>query len=100
MPAQPTLSLPKEPRDSKQREQERTARTFRCNFPPSARVLHNTDICLEDTVNGSRTSGLTKVTLACVVLLSTTLGFGQGGSMSPYQGERDGVSAGGKWMMF
>jgi hypothetical protein len=26
--------------------------------------------------------------------------FAQGGSMTPYQNERDGVSAGGKWMQF
>lgn len=64
------------------------------------RVLDNTDICPEGIVNGLCTSGITKVTLACVVLLCTTLGFAQGGSMSPYQGEKDGVTAGGKWMMF
>ena len=27
-------------------------------------------------------------------------GFAQGGAMTPYQNERDGVSAGGKWMQF
>jgi hypothetical protein len=55
---------------------------------------------VEGIVNGLRTSNISKVTLAYVVLLGTTLGFGQGGSMSPYQGERDGISAGGKWLMF
>jgi hypothetical protein len=49
-------------------------------------------------VNGSRTSD--KALLACVVLLGGALAFAQGGSMSPYQNEKDGVSAGGKWMMF
>src|ERR1700751_6053962 len=38
--------------------------------------------------------------LATAIFLPAILAFGQGGSMSPYQGERDGVSAGGKWMMF
>ena len=49
-------------------------------------------------MNGSRTSD--KALLACVVLLGGALAFAQGGSMSPYQNEKDGVSAGGKWMMF
>jgi hypothetical protein len=55
------------------------------------------------------------VVLACAVLLCATSALAQGGagskgffspqqapsgSMSPYQGERDGVSAGGKWMQF
>lgn len=53
---------------------------------------------MEGTVNGSRTSY--KAILACVVLLGGVLAFAQGGSMSPYQNEKDGVSAGGKWMMF
>ena len=51
-------------------------------------------------MKGTRTSDISEVTLACVLFLGTTLGFAQGGSMSPYQGERDGVSAGGKWLMF
>jgi hypothetical protein len=38
--------------------------------------------------------------LASVVVLCAAASFAQGGSMSPYQGEQDGVSAGGKWMMF
>ena len=49
-------------------------------------------------MNGSRTSH--KILLACVVLLSSAVAFAQEGSLSPYQGENDGVSAGGKWMMF
>jgi hypothetical protein len=49
-------------------------------------------------VIGSRTSG--KTLLACVVLLGSAVAFAQEGSLSPYQGEKDGVSAGGKWMMF
>lgn len=35
--------------------------------------------------------------LFCAAALSA---FAQGGAMSPYQGEQDGVSAGGKWMEF
>jgi hypothetical protein len=49
-------------------------------------------------VIGSRTSH--RLFLATAIFLPAILAFGQGGSMSPYQGERDGVSAGGKWMMF
>ena len=41
-----------------------------------------------------------KVLLAFGVLLCAASAFAQGGSMSPYQGEKDGVSVGGKWMMF
>jgi hypothetical protein len=38
--------------------------------------------------------------LACVTLLCAVSAFAQGGAMSPYQDEKDGVSAGGKWMEF
>ncbi len=37
---------------------------------------------------------------AFVALLFTVSAFAQNGAMSPYQGEQDGVSAGGKWMEF
>jgi hypothetical protein len=37
---------------------------------------------------------------AAVILLAATAALGQGGAMSPYQDEKDGVSAGGKWMEF
>ena len=37
---------------------------------------------------------------ACVTLLCAASAFAQGGAMSPNQDERDGVSAGGNWMMF
>lgn len=47
---------------------------------------------------GPRTSN--RLFLATAIFLPAVLAFGQGGSMSPYQGERDGVSAGGKWMVF
>jgi hypothetical protein len=40
---------------------------------------------------------LTALTATCVL---GACGFAQGGAMSPYQNERDGVSAGGKWMQF
>jgi len=47
------------------------------------------------------TSLTVKVALVCFALLcaAATL-LAQGGAMSPYQGEKDGVTAGGKWMMF
>jgi hypothetical protein len=58
-------------------------------------------------VNGSsssrkpnRTALAAKAVLACVILLCAASALAQGGAMSPYQGENDGVSAGGKWMMF
>jgi hypothetical protein len=38
--------------------------------------------------------------LACVTLLGTVSAIAQRGAMSPNQDERDGVSAGGKWMEF
>ena len=42
-----------------------------------------------------------KSILIFMALLCTAISaFGQTGSMSPYQGEQDGVSAGGKWMEF
>ncbi len=41
-----------------------------------------------------------KAVLACVTLLCAAFAFAQGGAMSPYQNEKDGVSVGGKWMMF
>src|ERR1051326_3594380 len=34
------------------------------------------------------------------LLLFAAASFAHGGSMSPYQGEQDGVSAGGKWTEF
>jgi hypothetical protein len=71
------------------------------------RVQNNKEVCLEDTVNGSRTSRkpngtvlAAKAVLACVTLLCAASAFAQGGAMSPYQDEQDGVSAGGKWMQF
>jgi len=51
-------------------------------------------------VNRSRTSLILNVFLAFLFALWTVSAFAQGGSMSPYQGEHDGVTAGGKWMMF
>ena len=43
-----------------------------------------------------------KAFLACFTLLcaAATSALAQGGAMSPYQDEKDGVAAGGKWMMF
>lgn len=47
-----------------------------------------------------RTSSICRALLAWVVISFGTCALAQRGSMSPYQGERDGVSAGGDWMMF
>ena len=62
---------------------------------------------LEDTVNvlhashqPNRTALAAKAVLACVTLLCAASAFSQAGAMSPYQDEKDGVSAGGKWMEF
>ncbi len=62
---------------------------------------------MEDTVNGlpssrklNRTALAVKALLACVTLLCAASALAQGGAMSPYQDEKDGVSAGGKWLMF
>lgn len=42
-----------------------------------------------------------KALLACLALSAAAVCvFAQGGAMSPYQGEKDGVSAGGNWMVF
>jgi len=35
-----------------------------------------------------------------VVIILTAVALAQSGAMSPYQGEKDGVSVGGKWMEF
>ena len=50
-------------------------------------------------MNSSSSFGNTLFTLAALCLLSAAA-LAQGGAMSPYQNERDGVSAGGKWMQF
>lgn len=47
-----------------------------------------------------RTALAAKAVLACVTLLCLASAFAQNGAMSPYQDEKDGVSAGGKWMEF
>jgi hypothetical protein len=43
-----------------------------------------------------------RAVLACltVVCAATISAYAQGGAMTPYQDEKDGVSAGGKWMEF
>lgn len=51
-------------------------------------------------MKGLRTSHILKGFLVTFAILCAALAFAQDGSMSPYQGEKDGVSAGGKWMMF
>jgi hypothetical protein len=48
----------------------------------------------------NRTALAAKAVLACVTLLCAASALAQGGAMSPYQDEKDGVSAGGKWTMF
>ena len=73
----------------------------------SFRVQDNRDVDLEDLVNGLRSSRIRSVfflslstILAAAALLLATASLAQQGAMSPYQGEQDGVSAGGKWMSF
>lgn len=63
-------------------------------------------MCLEENVNEARSSQQTNrvafaatAFLACVTLLGA-VSLAQRGAMSPNQDERDGVSAGGNWMMF
>ncbi|MGB9283673.1 MAG: hypothetical protein WCB59_06635 [Candidatus Sulfotelmatobacter sp.] len=46
-----------------------------------------------------RRFGLAAAFAASLMLVAASA-FGQQGAMSPYQGEQDGVSAGGKWMEF
>jgi hypothetical protein len=48
-------------------------------------------------LNRPALAALAFLALFCMATLSA---FAQQGAMSPYQGERDGVSAGGKWMQF
>jgi hypothetical protein len=48
----------------------------------------------------NRTALAAAAVLACVTLLCAASALAQGGAMSPYQDEKDGVSAGGKWMTF
>jgi hypothetical protein len=61
---------------------------------------------VEETVNGSyivkpnRQPAAVWLILACFTLLYAASAFAQNGSMSPNQGENDGVSVGGKWMKF
>ena len=43
---------------------------------------------------------IAKALLAGLALLCAVSAFAQNGAMSPYQDEKDGVSAGGKWMEF
>ena len=47
-----------------------------------------------------RTPGAARAVLACLTLLCAASAFAQRGALSPYQDEKDGVSAGGKWMEF
>ena len=55
---------------------------------------------LQSSRKPNRSALAAKAVLACVTLLGAASAFAQGGSMSPYQDEKDGVSAGGKWLEF
>ena len=55
---------------------------------------------LHASYKSNRTALAAKAVLACLTLLCAASAFAQRGAMSPYQDERDGVSAGGKWMEF
>jgi hypothetical protein len=50
--------------------------------------------------NPSRAVVAAKAVLACMTMLCVASAFAQRSTMTPYQGERDGVSAGGKWMEY
>jgi len=81
--------------------------TSLCNFSCLLGFNIGKDICLEASVNGLSFSnksnrpslwlGLACVMLLCVAAVSV---IAQNGAMSPYEDEKDGVSAGGKWMQF
>jgi hypothetical protein len=47
-----------------------------------------------------RTALAAKAVLACLTLLCAASALAQNGAMSPYQDEKDGAIAGGKWMEF
>lgn len=55
-------------------------------------------------MNGTQVSNksirIAKAILVGAALLCAVSAFAQNGAMSPYQDEKDGVSAGGKWMEF
>ncbi len=51
-------------------------------------------------VNPFRLASKTISVFLAFLSISALFAFAQSGSMSPYQGEQDGVSAGGKWMEF
>ena len=55
---------------------------------------------LHSSLQSRRFRLFAKAVLACATLLCAAFGLAQGGSMSPYQNEKDGVSAGGKWLEF
>lgn len=55
---------------------------------------------LRTCLKPSRSVFAGKAVLACALLFCAASAVAQGGAMSPYQDEKDGVSAGGKWMMF
>src|SRR5215467_9470360 len=77
--------------------------TRHATFSPPSGFNINRDICPEGIVNRLNSFRLASklfsvfLALLCAAAISA---FGQSGSMSPYQGEQDGVSAGGKWMEF
>jgi hypothetical protein len=55
---------------------------------------------LSSSRNPNRAALAATAVLACVTLLCAASALAQGGAMTPYQNEKDGVSAGGKWMQF
>lgn len=75
------------------------------NFSVFFRVQSHAGIYLEEIVNELRSSRpqlafLAQAIVVSVAILSAASSFAQNGSLSPYQGEQDGVSAGGKWLKF
>lgn len=72
-----------------------------------SRVPYKQRYSLEETLNGFDFVKRNRSTLAANLVLASSIVFcvaipasAQSGTMSPYQGENDGVSVGGKWLEF
>ena len=84
-------------------------RTFRATFPLDRgfNIIRHSVFGGEDIVNAFFSSARRVLgvlagpaLLACTAVLLLGSSPAQRGTMSPHQGERDGVSVGGNWMMF
>jgi hypothetical protein len=72
---------------------------FRVQYDRNVLELEETLKALQSFQNKTR-SGWAAVTVAAGLVLMAVSTFAQQGTMSPYEGEQDGVSAGGKWTEF